>query len=371
MLVQDDAAFRNVLAQSARAGARRRAVVLHTDGLPPALARPHHIRLAREAVLPLTGTDRAQMFELSRGRLAIIWRSGGDAELAQARIALGHLLAGQPDGTAPEIGELLTLYDLPDQAAWLLDEISEAEMPARAAPALSALDPGKLAALETRLHQADLSRFARWRPVLWLDGKARLPAWEERYFALPEIAASLCPDCDLKAEPWLFRRLTRALDRRMLAMLSSPRELLGCGAFALNLTVETILSAGFMAFDEALPLALRNEVLLYVGSADVLADLEGFTFARRFAQARGYRLALADASLALLRFFDIGAMALDYVQVACSAELMRAPGLLRDSVPQATAIVLQGLDTTDALQWASRAGFKLGQGRALKENTVF
>lgn len=364
---QDEAAFRQVLQQSARAGARRRAVVLHTDGLPPALARPHHLRLAREAVLPLTATDRAQTFELSRGRLAVIWRQGGDSELAQARLALGHLLAGQPDGAVPAIGELLALYDLPDQADWLLQEISEPEVPAGLAPPLQPLDASRLAALEARLHQADLSRFSRWRPVLRLDRAAAAPAWEERYFALREIAAELCPEYDLQAEPWLFRRLTRTLDRRMLAMLASPRELRGCGAFAINLTVETILSAGFMAFDEALPLALRNEVILYVGVADVLSDLDGFTFARRFAQARGYRLALADATPALLAFLDVAALGLDYVQLACSAELMAAPGRVRNCLPEGTQVILRALDDHEQAAWARRSGFLLGQGRAVKE----
>ncbi len=363
---QDEVAFRQVLQQSARAGARRRAVVLHTNSLPQALARPHHVRLAREAVLPLAGTDRAQMFELSRGRLAIVWRRGGDAELAQARTALGHLLAGQPDGAVPEIGELLALYDLPGQADWLLDEISGADTPFAAAPS-QLLDAGKLAELEARLHQADLSRFSRWRPVLRLDGQAGPPAWEERYFALPEIAAELCPDYDLKAEPWLFRRLTRILDGRMLAVLAAPRELRGRGAFAINLTVETILSAGFMAFDEALPLALRREILLYVGAADLLSDLDGYMFARRFAQARGYRILLADASLALLRFLDVGAAGLDFVQLACSAELMAAPGQVRACVPDGTELVLCGLDTPEQVGWARRAGFPLGRGRAVRE----
>ena len=364
---QDEDAFRAVLRQSARAGARRRAVVLHTDGLPPALARPHHLRLAREAVLPLARADRAQMFDLSRGRLAVIWRNGGEAELAQARLALGHLLAGQPAGAVPEIGELLAFYDLPDQAGWLLDEISATENPAREAAPLQPLDASRLASLEARLHQADLSRFSRWRPVLRLDGRTSAPAWEERYFALSEIAAELCPEHDLKAEPWLFRRLTRTLDRRMLAMLASPRELRGCGAFAINLNVETMLSAGFMAFDEALPLALRNEVILYVGVADILSDLDGFTFARRFAQARGYRLALSDATLALLRFLDLAALELDYVQLACSAEFMAAAGRVRACLPERTEVVLRALDTPEQVVWVRRSGLALGQGRALRE----
>ncbi len=357
------AGLRDVLAQSQRSGTPRRAVVLHADRLPPGLGKPHHLRLAREALASLAGADRAQAFDLPQGRLAIVWRGPGERELAHARVALGHLLAGQPEGTAPPVGELLTLYDLPAQAAWLLDEIAEEEMPAACGPPLQPLDAGQLARLETRLAQADLSRFARWRPVMRLGSKGGL-AWEQRFFSLHDVAASLCPEHDLKADPWLFRRLTRTLDRRLLAMLAAPRELRGCGTFALNLNVETVLSADFVSFDEALPLALRGEVILMLDLADMLADPDGFAFARGFAQARGYRLALAGASLPALRFLDAAAAGLDYVHVACSAELMAAPGAAV-TLAGAARIVLGNLDRAEAVDWAVRHGFGLGSGSAV------
>ncbi len=348
----------DMLGQITRSGAHRTAALLHSDRLPPGLAKPHHLRLAREALGPLAAADRARSFELSRGRLVVLWRGTLDAELAQARRALEHLLADQP---CPS-GELLTVYDLPAQAAWLADELTEAPPPV--APPGVKLDAGELACLEARLVQADLSRFTRWRAVMRLDRGAPALAWEERSFDVDEIAASLCPGHDPQADPWLLRRLRRTLDRRMLAMLAASRELRGCGTFALSVTTEAILSAAFVAFDAALPLALRGEVILNLEAADILADPDGYTFARRFAQARGYRLALAGATPALLRFFDVRAAALDIVSLACTAELMQAPGLAA-LVPDAACIVLTGLDHAARLDWAVAHGFTHGSGRAL------
>ena len=45
-------------------GVPRRALLLRMDLLPRSLSRPHHLRLARAALDPLTGADRAH----SRGR---------------------------------------------------------------------------------------------------------------------------------------------------------------------------------------------------------------------------------------------------------------------------------------------------------------
>jgi len=361
--LRDGTALHEMLLQCQKSGTRRRAVMLHTDRLPPALSKPHHVRLAREALSSLLHADRAQAFELPQGRVAIVWRSRGGGELAEARLALDHLLAGQPDAPVP--GALLTLYDLPDQSAFLLDEITQADAPPVAETRTRKLDARTLAALEVDLGQADLARFVRWRPIMHLGGPAPALAWEERYFAVDEIAASLCPDVAIEADPWLFARLTRTLDRRMLSMLASPRELRGCGTFAIRLNVETILGADFLRFDEALPLPLRGEVILNVAAIDVLSDAGSFTFARRFAQARGYRVALSGATLGLLRLFDMEALGLDFVHLACTPDLLAAPGAARLMVPLPTRIVAAGLDRPSLVASAVQGGFPLGEGAAV------
>jgi hypothetical protein len=363
---QGEAALRDLLSQTTRAGAHRRAVMLHTERLPPALGRPHHFRLAREALSGLAVFDRAQTFDLTRGRCVIVWRGSGAAQLEAARGALAQLLAGQPDAQAPDAGDLLTVYDLPEQAPWLLDELIQGSAAPPRPVALRPLDAPLLAMLEATLAQADLSGFARWRPVMRLDGQVPALAWEERYFDVDAIAASLCPEIAIQADPWLFLRLTRTLDRRMLALLTAPRELRGCGAFAIHLNVDTILSADFLRLDEALPLALRGEVILNVRIVDLLADPTAFTFARRFAQSRGYRIALTGTTSGHLPCLDIAAACIDYVHLACTAPVLHAPGASVGLVPVATQVVATGLDRASLVEWAVKAGFALGRGGALR-----
>ena len=364
--------LRRIVRQSEISGARRRVVILHADRLPPLLGKPHHHRLARQALKSLAEADRAQQFELPYGRLAIIWRAGGGAELALAREALNHLLSDQPDGQTLALGEVLTLYDLPDQAVWLLDELSRPdEAAARPAAGAAPLDATLLARLETNLAQADLSRFVRWREIMNLPGPVQHArdtgtdvtlAWEERCFAVSELAASLCPGRDLRRDPWLFRRLTRTLDSRMLAMLAAPHEVGGAGSFALNLNVATILSPEFLRFDEALPMALRGGVILLLRAADILADLGLFAFARKFAQARAYRLALAAATPRMLALFNPACAGLSFVQVAFGPDTVDALPALLTLQSTGAAIVVTGLNRVSKLRWAVQAGFRLGRG---------
>ena len=364
--------LQELVRQSERSGARRLVALLHTDRLPPPLARPHHVRLARQAMRSLLNTDRAQMFDLPHGRLAITWRNGGRAELAQVREALQHLL-GDEGGADPD--RLLTLYDLPDQAVWFLDQLAEGpEVLAQPAVRRAPIDMSLLARLEAGLAQADLSRFTRRRAVMgWADramhanGDNGCVAWEERVVAVDELALGLCPERDISSDRWLFRRLTRTLDRCMLTTLSAGRELTGCHTYAIDLNVASILAPEFLRFDEALPMSLRGQIIINLCPADILSDLSGFTFARNFAHARQYRLGLASATLKTLGFMDVVAAGFDVVKVALCPELQASPSSLRSLIPPTIPTVLTGLNRPSELRWARQHGFSYGQGHAFNQ----
>ncbi len=356
-------ALLDLLRKTELSGTQRRALLLHTDRLPPALAKQHHQRLARDAIAGLALADRAQHFELSRGRVAIVWRQRGGCELETALAALDHLLSDLPQDQAFPPGQLVTLYDLPEQAAWLMDEIANrGGLASHDAPeAVLPLDLAVLVRLEQALAQAEISRFIRWRPVLRLDGGAGAPVWLERYVAAHEIAANLCPDRRIKGNPWLFRRLTRSFDRRMLSILTGPQDLRDSGPFALNLNLATILAPEFLRFDAALPTSLRGAVTLNLLAADILADPSTFTFARDFVRLRGYKLLLRQASAALLSLLDVGAAELDYVHVAYTPDLVANPDSLRGLLPEGTTPVLTGV-LPSAVAWARQHGYELVRG---------
>lgn len=357
-------ALRLLLHQTEISGTHRRALLLHMDRLPPAVAKPHHQRLARAALLDLTLADRAQSFELPRGRLAIVWRHQGGRELDGAMAALNHLMADLPPEQALPPGQLVSLYDLPAQAAWLLDELTDRRRAAaNSAPSIP-IDGAALAQLEHLLAQADIVPFMRWRPVLRVTSAGSRPEWDERYIAPLAVAASLCPGRNFKSSPWLFRRLTRSFDRRILALLTGPQELRGCVPFAIHLHVCSMLSPDFLKFDAALPGGLRGLVTLYVEAADILADPAAFAFARNFVHARGYRLLLRGASPALLALMDIGAAEIDFIQVPFCPEVETDPDSLRVMVPPSTQVVICENDVGAARPWATRHGINLLRSRS-------
>jgi hypothetical protein len=353
--------------ETVSSGAARQALLLRLSTLPRALAQPHHLRLAVEALEPLAAADRARLFLLPNHDAAIVWRGAAPAALAECRDRLRTLLADAPPGHGADA--ITRHLALPDQADTLLDAIAASLLPAPAPIATTPrapLDLAALAALEAALARADLSRFARRRPVCALSPGAGLAlAWEMRLFSLAELADTLAPDRDLKAAPWLFRRLTRTLDHRMMALLSAPQELHRAGPFGLALNIASLLSPAFLRFDAALPARLRGHVVIALRPDDLLADPPAFIFARGFAQARGYRLLLAGITTATAGAFPPEAIGIDHVQLAWQPGLATgSPALL--GLPPAR-IVLAGTDTTAALDWARAQGIPWVSGALARQ----
>jgi hypothetical protein len=360
--------LRALVRESAGSGTARRAVLLTLSQLPDDLARPHHRRLARAALDPLAAADRARRFDLPGGDIAVVWRGEAPAALRASRDAVLHLFADEAE-RLPDPASLLRSFRLPEEAELLL-EAMQASPIGPAAPAgggrraaCPPLDPALLAAMEAALVQADVARFVRRRQICERlpEGGFRL-RWEERSLSVAEIAAVLAPERSMRGDPWLFRRLTRTLDRRMLALLAAPQELHGAGPFSLNLNIASILSPEFLRFDANLPGALRGQVVIDLLPVDILADPPSFLFARDFARDRGYRLLLHGITADTLEVFPLRRLGLDLLQLHWSPDLARLDP--DQALADAAHTVLSRANNAEALAWGREQGIMLYQGRA-------
>ena len=359
-------------------GVERRVLLLRTDLLPDRLARPHHLRLAQEAVEPLIGADRARRHELAGGQMAISWRGDAAERLQRVLEGLGHLLQDAPL-EAPVLSELVRLFDLPRDGAALLavasgsggqaaghnllvDPLSLVAGPED--PVRPPLDLVSIEAIEMQLAAANVARFARRRMVCRVSATNFTPGWETRFLSIQELMTELCPGRNAYAEPWLFRRLTRMLDRRMLALLSAPAELREAGPFGLDLNVGGVLSPEFQRFDSTLPTRLRGQTVLNLHPADVMGDLPSFRFASAFARARGYLVLLRAITPPMLPMLDLAALELDFVELRWSPTLLGFdPSALRAGTAR---WLLARADERDAIRWGRAVGIGLFQGNAVR-----
>ena len=363
-MLADTRALAGLLDACEAAGVERQALVLRLSRLPPELARPHHLRMARAALDPLLTADRARLFHPTATETVVVWRGDAGAALADSRRAVSYLFG---DAIGAEAASLTEHLVLPRDATLLrrlarlpADEPEAALEPA--GPSLPPLDMPALALLEGRLATADLARFRHRRAVRRLspDGRLRL-AWEKRHFRIAELAAVLSPEHAIDGDPWLFRRLTRTLDRRMLAWLATPNELVDAQPFSINLNVASLLAPEFLKFDAALPGGLRGHVTIDLLPVDVLADPAAFTFARDFARARGYRLLMRLAAPSQLALLPAERLGVDLVQ-------LRWTGALANWTPppslDVATVVLGRAAGPRARAWGRDAGITLFTGES-------
>ena len=358
---QDAFDLSQLLAESLASGAERQALVVRLSLLPQGRAQPHHQRLARAALEPLLAAPRARLFVPPGVDLVMVWRGEADAALQESLRGLTTLFADHlPSGSAA----LAEHLSLPGDSAVLEAMVASSLHPPGPAvapvPPAPPLDLPSLAVLEARLAQADVARFARRRAICVGHAGGQFERdWEERFLSVAELSQALLPDRDARGDPWLFRRLTRTLDRRMLALLAAPGELRGAGPFSLSLNVATILAPEFLRFDAALPAGLRGAVVIDLRAADLLADPAAFVFARDFAHARGYSLLLRGVTAALLPVLPLDRTGLDWLQLRWSPEL----GAVGDLGMPPARVVLGHADTEEAFGWGTRHGIGRFVGR--------
>ncbi|MCK8786813.1 hypothetical protein M0638_20790 [Roseomonas sp. NAR14] len=366
----------------------KRALHLRFGALDPALRRPHHRRLAHEALGSTLRTARARLFELPGGDLVAV-ASPPAAALETAREALLGLLG--PDAPPGAVA----LLRLPQEAAALLEAVGESlgfgtpppgalsgrirdVAPAAGGGTVPApLDSAGLARLERGLATADLSAFARCQTVCRLDpeGGAPVPLWEERRVALGALRDALAPGCDLRAAPWLRRRLLRLLDRRQLADLLRPEARRRRQPLYLPLRLASLADEPFLRLDGMLTPAERAGFTLGFAAEDILADPDGFALAGELARTRGYRLALDDAAAGTLPLLPPSRLGVDLVQLRWSGALASldagAVARLRARLPEdPDAIVLAGADQPAAIGWGWEAGLRLFQGRVIEMRRI-
>ena len=352
---------------SAVSGVARRVLLLRTDQLPASVSRVEQLKRAGKAVALLESADRSQRYDLPGGRIVVSWKGESARLVEQTMQGLDRLLRENPID-APSLNTLAQLFNLPGEGDALLSAASAGlqvqNLETIAAPVdaelvtapLQPMLPAELDRLEQSLAGTDISRFARRRPVSYYNGQTAELAWEERTLSIPELIETVAPGRDARSDIWLFRRLTRVLDRRMLSILSEPQGLRVAGPFSITLNVASVLSAEFLRFDAALPPALRSRVVISFLPADIASDAAAFAFARNFARARSYRICLRAVSNSLLPALDLQALNLDFIQLIWSPDLELLPAL-----PDAgeTRWILGQPLTPEGINWGLEQGISL------------
>ena len=152
--------------------------------------------------------------------------------------------------------------------------------------------------------------------------------FHELYFSMYYLAQTLLPGHNVTSDDFLFRHLTRVLDRRMLALMMQRELFPMLRTAALNLNVRTVLAAEFMEFDKATNIKDRGSLAIELPALDIMNDPNEYLFARDFLKERGYKIVLDGVKHLNLPLIDRDWLGFDFVKVTWT------PSLLDDAATQ-------------------------------------
>ncbi|MDP1723671.1 MAG: hypothetical protein Q8L85_03110 [Alphaproteobacteria bacterium] len=230
------------------------------------------------------------------------------------------------------------------------------------------LTPGKLEKLETALENVNLSTFLRQQPIcVIMNNKIVKTILREFYVSLPDFQKQVIPKTNLTSDFWLFRYLTRLLNKRILSSLEQSGQKIFDSAFCLNLSVETILSSQFMRFDRNIKASTRGTIVIEVDLADVYADIGSFLSARQYLKDHQYKLCLSGLTLKSLPFINREMLDVDLLKLIWNTNFNENENatIVKKYVNSigSERFILYHCDSYISVETGQKLGFTLYQGR--------
>lgn len=232
----------------------------------------------------------------------------------------------------------------------------------------------EMAKLERQMQMFDLS------PFLFNQGIANLtpgipPEEEMEYFELyisiKLLQERLCPNYDITANKWLFNYFTANLDQSVLRALNHGLSFMRGRRIGININLSTVISTGFVKFDERLPIDFRGQVVLEISKGDLIENLSLFNEVVDFAQDRKYRIAVDGLNPFWVTNFDLEYLNADYAKIFWSNDMLemdpKFEQYFKDRIAEQDRcqFILARCDTISSLVYAKNAGIRMVQGRAV------
>ncbi|CAO3444390.1 hypothetical protein [Azospirillum largimobile] len=229
----------------------------------------------------------------------------------------------------------------------------------------------ELGKLERSMQMFDLS------PFLFNQGIANIGSGEaemeyyELYISIKLLQERLCPDYDITANKWLFNYFTANLDQSVLRALNHGLSFMRGRRIGININLSTVISTGFVKFDERLPIDFRGQVVLEVSKGDLIENLPLFNEVVEFAQDRRYQIAVDGLNPFWVTNFDLEYLNADYAKIFWSNDMLEMDPsfekFFRDRIAEQDRckFILARCDSVSSLVYAHKMGIKLVQGRAV------
>ncbi len=254
--------------------------------------------------------------------------------------------------------------------------IEELERESGGAAAVAATKPPitleELAKLERAVAMFDLSPFLLNQPIVNIvDAGVTEPEYFELYISIKLLQERLCPDYDIAANRWLFNYFTANLDQSVLRALGHGLTFMRGRRIGININLSSVMSAGFVKFDEKLSADFRGNIVLEISKGDLIENQTLLSEVCDFSREKNYRISIDGLNPFLVANFDFEYLDVQYAKIFWSPELLEMDDQLKECFLARIAeqencqFIMARCDSISSLVFAKQAGIKYVQGRAV------
>ncbi|VAV87702.1 hypothetical protein MNBD_ALPHA02-947 [hydrothermal vent metagenome] len=231
------------------------------------------------------------------------------------------------------------------------------------------MGPIQLDQLERNLMNMEIFQMMADQTAYVIVGAATAqPIFVEHYISVTEIKRKLLPTYDIDADKWLFQRLTRTFDIKLmqgLPRITLPRN----QVISININVETIFTPAFDKFMSEFKALNDQPLILEMALFDVISDIQKYYDAREKLASLGCRISLDAIDVQSLAVMDRGLLAVDFLKVYWKSDYKRLLGGPQEQKiisaiksHGSTRIILSHCDTEAALKFGQAVGIHMYQG---------
>ncbi len=231
------------------------------------------------------------------------------------------------------------------------------------------IGPMELDKLERNILNMDMYNLIDQQNIcVVMDNMAPQVVFTKKYISLAEVNNSILPGYNIAGDKWLFQRLTKTFDQKLMQALidykSFPQNVL-----SINMNVSTISTKAFDNFISKQKSLSEHPLVLEIPLFDIMSDLTEYYRAQEKIDNLGCKICICKMDVQSLYVLDRELINVDFLKIRWNknylnsisnenkeriASAIKAQGKMR--------VVLSDCDTEQAIKFGKSLGIVMYQG---------
>jgi len=192
--------------------------------------------------------------------------------------------------------------------------------------------------------------------------------YTKKYFSLKEINKSVLPDYNIEGDKWLFQRLTKTFDIKMMKTLveyqSFPDHFL-----SINMNVASILTKEFDQFIAKQKQMSEMPIILEISLFDIMSDLAEYYIAQAKLKSLDCKICICRMDIQSLYVLDRELINVDFLKIRWNKTyISKLSDEEKNKISNAIAtqgkmrVVMSDCDSQNAITFGNNLGIVMFQG---------